>query len=319
MIHLINQNSGSLRNFSERNGLYNFSCPYCGDSAHDTTKARGYLFKKSDEYFYKCHNCDISRSLKGFVKDQFPEDYQSEVLLGFKSRERKHNNYNRLETKTNEIDLDELSKEHLEYLKNRRLDDVIDIKQVFKSSQNFMLDISKWNPSKYIYKGVYKDPRIVLPIIRDFTTIGYIGRSLIANPKYINASCVDDCLVYGLDNLNHNRPIFVVEGAIDSMFLDNSIAALSSSLDSKIPKYITNPILIWDNEPHNPQIVEKMRKAIQANFQVFIPPFKQINDLNDWWMKWHKPTKELLQQLILENTYSGLSASLKLTEWLSKR
>ena len=39
--------SSRLRNFKQKKDyLWNFSCPFCGDSAKNKTKARGYVFQK---------------------------------------------------------------------------------------------------------------------------------------------------------------------------------------------------------------------------------------------------------------------------------
>ena len=50
--------SPQLKLFKKKSdGLYNFRCPYCGDSQKSRTKARGYVFRKKNDLFYKCHNC----------------------------------------------------------------------------------------------------------------------------------------------------------------------------------------------------------------------------------------------------------------------
>ena len=40
-----------------RDNLFNFRCPYCGDSQKFRNKARGYFYKKKNDFLYKCHNC----------------------------------------------------------------------------------------------------------------------------------------------------------------------------------------------------------------------------------------------------------------------
>ena len=57
--------SSQLSQFKKKNDyLYNFRCPYCGDSQRSQHKARGYVFKKDNTLIYKCHNCGIGASLK---------------------------------------------------------------------------------------------------------------------------------------------------------------------------------------------------------------------------------------------------------------
>ena len=48
--------------------LWNFRCPYCGDSEKSRTKARGYVFRKKNDLFYKCHNCGVGATLGNLIK-----------------------------------------------------------------------------------------------------------------------------------------------------------------------------------------------------------------------------------------------------------
>ena len=40
-----------------RDNLFNFRCPYCGDSQKSQSKARGYFYRKKNDFFFRCHNC----------------------------------------------------------------------------------------------------------------------------------------------------------------------------------------------------------------------------------------------------------------------
>ena len=68
-----------------KSGLYNFRCPYCGDSQKHRNKARGYFFLKKSEYIFKCHNCGMGRSLGNFLKDQAPDLYDQFVLEKYRA------------------------------------------------------------------------------------------------------------------------------------------------------------------------------------------------------------------------------------------
>ena len=61
--------SSRFRNFVKKSkNLYNFSCPYCGDSKANKSKARGYLLGNKHGYHYFCHNCSESCSFTQFMK-----------------------------------------------------------------------------------------------------------------------------------------------------------------------------------------------------------------------------------------------------------
>ena len=50
--------SHKLDRFKKKSqNLYNFRCPYCGDSQKKKTKARGFVYRVKNDMFYKCHNC----------------------------------------------------------------------------------------------------------------------------------------------------------------------------------------------------------------------------------------------------------------------
>ena len=58
-----------LEQFKEKgNHLFNFRCPYCGDSKTSKVKARGYVFQKKNDFFYKCHNCSVGKTLSNLIK-----------------------------------------------------------------------------------------------------------------------------------------------------------------------------------------------------------------------------------------------------------
>ena len=70
-------------------GLYNFRCPYCGDSQKHKNKERGYIYQVKADYNFKFHICGVSRSFTYFLKDrdkslydQFVMERYSEGLTG---------------------------------------------------------------------------------------------------------------------------------------------------------------------------------------------------------------------------------------------
>ena len=77
--------SSRLQQFKRKGDyLWNFRCPYCGDSQTNKTKARGYVFRKESNLIYKCHNCGIGANLNNFLKhldSQLHDDYIKEKYL----------------------------------------------------------------------------------------------------------------------------------------------------------------------------------------------------------------------------------------------
>ena len=80
--------SSRLRNFKQKKDyLWNFSCPICGDSQKNKTKARGYVFPKGNNLFYRCHNCGVSTNVANLIKHVDGALHKEFVLEKYKSGE----------------------------------------------------------------------------------------------------------------------------------------------------------------------------------------------------------------------------------------
>ena len=61
--------SPRLRNFTKKGDyLWNFSCPFCGDSQKNQRKARGFVYRTKNDLFYKCHNCSHGTNLSKLIE-----------------------------------------------------------------------------------------------------------------------------------------------------------------------------------------------------------------------------------------------------------
>ena len=86
--------SSRLRNFKQKKDyLWNFSCPFCGDSAKNKTKARGYVFQKGSNLIYNCHNCGKGTSAGLLIKHVDPSLHKEYTLERYKAGESGVSNY----------------------------------------------------------------------------------------------------------------------------------------------------------------------------------------------------------------------------------
>ncbi len=93
-------------------------------------------------------------------------------------------------------------------------------------------------------------PRVVIPFYDvKGNVFAFQGRAFgIEEPKYITIKLEENKRrIYGLDRLNMNEQVKIVEGPIDSMFLKNAIAVAGSDLEMKQLK--NKAVYIFDNEP----------------------------------------------------------------------
>ena len=77
--------SSQLSQFTKKGDyLWNFRCPYCGDSHKSKTKARGYVFRKEQKLLYRCHNCSKGTTLQGLLKHIDVNIYKDYIFEHYK-------------------------------------------------------------------------------------------------------------------------------------------------------------------------------------------------------------------------------------------
>ena len=132
-------------------------------------------------------------------------------------------------------------------------------------------------------------------------------------PKYLTLK-LDETKqkIFGLDTINLQKRLYIVEGPIDSLFIDNCLAAAGADLQLPVEK--KDVVFIFDNEPRNKQIIDRMYRAIEKEYMLVIWPEGQVEkDINDMIM--NGKSKSDIQKIISENTYSGLSALTQLNSY----
>lgn len=308
-------------------GLYNFRCPYCGDSKNSRNKARGYLYQVKNDYNFKCHNCGICRSFSNFLKDQDPSLYDEYVMERYKSgltgkatvvADPKFTFKKPIFQKKSKSILEELdtvyslntSHPAKEYLLSRKITEN-NLKDLY-----FCPHFKEWTNKhlKVFDDTTNDDERIIIPLKDEEENVfGYQGRSL--NPKsklrYITVM-LDDTKpkVFGLNKVNQKERIYVTEGPFDSLFLKNSIAMCGADVSLDTFDF-SEIVYVLDNEPRNFEIVKRLSALIERGNKVVIYPSNlKEKDLNDMVINGKN-----VQDVVECNVYEGLEAKLKLLNW----
>ena len=321
-----------VRNFSKKNSVYNFSCPFCGDSKKIASKARGYLFpdKSGSKMMYKCWNCGMGGpmgKLLGEVDRNLEAEYKKDKFLEYKSdnplpeqkmnfappKFKKHVDSDLIKVST--LDPSHIAKR---YVMGRQIPSELHYKLFYID------DFKRW--TNKIVPGTFdrigKDEgRLVIPLInREHKIMGYQGRSFDPDHplKYIT-TLVDPHAIkmYGLDSIDINRTIRAFEGPIDAMFIDNSVATTGGRQDTLLQQAgigKDRTILVYDNEPRNKYTIEKMIKGLNAGWTVCIwPTAIKETDVNAMVLAGHRAQD--LTTIIDNNAFSGLMGLAALQEW----
>ena len=308
--------SSRLQKFKRvKDNLYNFRCPICGDSQKNKNKTRGYIYQVKNNTNFKCHNCGASMSFNNLLKEIDVSLHKQYTLEKFKEGHTGRNFV--VEAPKFEfikpvfkksIDLPKASTNSFanEYLVNRKIDP-----DKFYYADKFM----EWtNTQKQTFDTIKKDEsRIVIPMYdENKNLIGFQGRALGKSfTKYITVMLDEEApKVYGIEKIDKTIAVYITEGPFDSTFICNSIAMCGADVD--ISNWgISNPVWIYDNEPRNREIVNRIGRTIDNGNSIVIWPTNIIQkDINDMVLSGHD-----VMSVVELNTYSGLEAKIKFNNW----
>ena len=295
--------------------LYNFRCPLCGDSKKHKNKARGYVYPLKADMNYKCHNCGASSTFSNFLKTLDPTLHKQYVFEKFQTRntgkgsiiEKPKLDFKKPVFKK-QLDLPKASEIPVakEYLEKRMID---------PAKFYFAKKFREWvNTQKQTFDTIGRDEsRIIIPMYdTERNLIGFQGRSLVPNSvKYITVMLQEEApKVYGMDQIDKGKSVYVVEGPFDSTFVNNSSALCGSDGDLEYLKTY-DLIYAYDNEPRNKEIVGRIERCIRDNKRVVIwPRGIEEKDINDMVLAGYD-----IMNILDSNVYSGLEANVKFNNW----
>ena len=296
-----------------RDNLFNFRCPYCGDSQKSRSKARGYFYRKKNDYFYRCHNCGKgttfgkvleyidSMMYKEYIMERYKGDAPKTEQPEFKFEAPK---FKKIDPKLeNLIPINKLNTWHpaRQFVKSRQLP------EEFYSDLYLCPKFFEWSK----IQSQQEHPRLVIPF-RDesgevFAAQGRaFGKEI---PKYLTIKFQDKPKIFGLDRVDFAKRYYVVEGPLDSMFLNNCLAVAGADFRYLPPGDTT---IVLDNEPRSIEIIKQMERLIHQEHELVIwPDSITQKDINDMVLAGQRDIKTTIDN----NTFSGLEATMKLAAW----
>jgi transcription elongation factor Elf1 len=303
----------------------NMRCPVCGDSQKSKHKARGWLLEDNKNAFrYHCFNCGASLGFRNFLKTVDQLVYNEYVTEKFKQ-----NVVSVPETPKTEFKkpvfkdtghlkkikkISQLKHDHpvREYIDSRKIP--TDQHYRLYYAPKFKTWINSILPGKF--QSVEKDePRLILPFLDEKGNLfGVSARGFDPNGLRYITIMFDDTKskIFGLDEVDFSKTYFVVEGAIDSLFLDNAIAMAGADGNVSGLANIENAIFVFDSEPRNTEIRKRMEKLISQGHTVCVWPNNLPGkDINEMVLAGVKN----IEKIIKENSYKGLEGQLRLSTW----
>ena len=299
--------------------LYNFRCPICGDSQKNKNKARGYLYQVKNNTNFKCHNCGVNISFNNFLKQLDPTIHKQYLFEKFKEGHTGRN-FTAEEPK--------FEFKAPVFVKREQPEELSIPKASTNPVANEYLIKRKLNPDKFYYAKKFKEwtnslvhtfdsikydePRIIIPLFYNKELVGFQGRALgPSKVKYITVMINNDApKIYGLDQIQKTETVYITEGPFDSTFIHNAIALCGA--DGDVGKWgVSNPVWIYDNEPRNQEILNRISKCIDRGEKVVIwNSHIKEKDINDMVLAGRD-----VQRMVECSNYSGLEAKLKFNTW----
>jgi DNA primase len=324
-----------------------FRCFYCGDSSKNKSKKRGYIIEKgvnASSLLYYCHNCGASKRFSNALFD-IDQMLHKELTL----ERLKESGMSSRHQKTKEIQTAPKYKAMIEKFGKRKFEKSSALRELTKVSSlpvdhpvkkyvskrqiparhhyklfyapKFMAWTNTIVPEKFSPAALRNDaPRLVIPFIdAQGDMYAFQGRALDENDSIRYYTIIVDPekpRIYGLDTVDLSKTTYIMEGPLDSLFLPNAIA-LAGGDNSDIERVVDkeNAVFVFDNESRNKDTVRRIQKAIDSGYQVVIfPESIKSKDINDMIVS-EGFTSDQLSDIMVNNTFKGLRANLKLTQW----
>ena len=321
--------SGRLENVHRADSyVFRFRCPICGDSVKNKAKTRGYVYRNGDKLGFTCHNCNSPIGFSGFLKFIDRSIWNEYVVENFLEKKaqfpetKKVIAHDPVVEKCDKIvlpyrKLSELPSNHraVEWFRARKIPEKYLEEFYFLEKFSDLRSYNDVTALKVSKKA--SESRIIIPYFSEENKLIGMACREIGNEttrKYVNIKFIESSMVYGLDRLDKGKPVYVVEGPIDSLFLDNCIA-LGGLAFSKLRELGLKPsqvIMVYDDQPKNAFVVEALEKAIRRGYNVVIWGSGNAlkMDINDLVINGFDPLK-----IIRERTFSGLLAELEFINW----
>lgn len=323
-----------LHNLKDEGDKFSFRCPFCGGSSEHQNRRQAYILNIFDKPFFYCHKCghvcEPNNSFAMFLKEmdyslyqQYFNELKKEMMVNFSKGERSEKVVEFTQTETHVkttfddwlTPLSLLDKKHVanEYASLRRITEnhLNETYYFFGNPFTFFNKIFK--TEKYKTKGQSLYEGILFPY-RDID-LNYKGFGIrllksVGDFRFINLLESDQKFFFGEDKINRYSDLYIVEGLIDKVSVEdnNFIAMLSTNPKIEHGNNITSGKLnyIFDNEYLNTYIQRNIKRVGKEN-NVFLwdRSYDKAKDINDLKTKYDLKDGDI-KEYIKNNTFSGM-------------
>lgn len=236
VVEILEDILGDYKNHNDYRGQISFDCPTCSYDIKglDELDGKGNLEVNYKHGVYKCWVCAESHDTHGSVyklikKFGNPRQLKKYLLLKPEDDESAQRVYKTVKLPKEFIPFSSASaglkltpqyRQAYNYIKSRNITELM--------CQKFNIG--------FCYNGLYEN-RIIIPSYDENGFVNYfIARSYLQKTKrkYMNPEAQKEILIFNEKLINWDEPIYLVEGAFDSIFLDNAIPMLGKYMSEHL-------------------------------------------------------------------------------------
>jgi hypothetical protein len=276
---------------------YNIKCPLCGNSKSHYKKGKGHFFLNKAPYMYYCFNsgeCIAENGIPAFkfLQIEYPDyykEYIDKIISASKEDEKakkkrqelaKKNMWNDVKrnvpikkNKEGKLDVSDINA-----FVNKNKNELINMKSIkdYPEAMKFCADrnIPETIYKRWLYvpnnndKKCFTKNRIIIPFKNSKKEMYfYQARSIVgAEPKYKNA-VTNLRPIFNYYEADFDKEVMIVEGPIDSLFLENAVATLGTKYDERLINAIKKRYFIFDNDKAG---IAEAKKHLENGEYVFM-------------------------------------------------
>lgn len=277
--------------FHKHSGQYNAGCPICKEGKNFGKKKRLYYYTKTNSFY--CFNCNKSWNAISWIKEAGKLTYK-QIQEEISSNNYRVDVTRNLFSEKKQFHTETLPADCINLSDSTQLlyfEDIPEVQAALKMIKDRKLDTAINKPASFyisLKDYIHKD-RLCIPFYSASGDITfYQTRSLDGSmPKYLNKVNADKS-IYGLNKINPSLDyIFIFEGPIDAMFVENGVAVTGLSLTQKQEAELNQfpfhkKIWVLDNQNIDAAAKNKTDKLLESNVPVFIWPTNiKCKDFNE--------------------------------------
>lgn len=314
-------------NYRLRDSEINFRCPVCGDSKLSAQKRRGwYNFDRDVFHCFNCHASfrqaflkvlraltgeeDIFKYLVEFLTDDFVVE-PDKIKVPIVQNRRVYNGFLANECTVITAENPSIPPAVMEFWIDRKLN---------QTGRTFYWVHDK--NSKFYN-------RVVIPFFNaNGDCIYYQSRAVKwhlekgrgSHFKYLNPMGHKN-VVYNIDQVDASKPVAVLEGPIDAMFVENAIATMTCNITKAqlemLEEKNLDPVFMYDyDEPG----LKAMIKLAKKGFKVFMYPkgWNEDEDINEYVIRNNKKHKLTVETFVKPGILNPFQAEVLLGMELKK-